>query len=269
MLRKTLILAAVLMASAHAGQAVAEAFYAPYEILADHPDCGGPGKIAFRVSYEAQADVTFPYAAGEAACVIKERKGGELFEYQVNCPAGMDDLPSASNGSLGTPPVLGISEKAAIQGRIELCMGVSESSVLSSLAEVTFDLPAGKKTSVTLNDESPLAIRLKDRWIYANQKPDISGAPPFLFTVNMLPVEVPFETMGDDTVNVILSFSLMLKEQNIQSCQAGGEECFGPVNGRDGSMLQKHFDYFGIENDFGLGACSQEEEQYIPLECPQ
>lgn len=105
---------------------------APFEVLESYPGCSGPGKIAFRVSFETEAKARFSISGRElpGVCTVKTRKGAEVIEQQIECP----DSQHARDDE---PLLDALPRKAIVSADTVVCLGLGSSGVLASTWRMT------------------------------------------------------------------------------------------------------------------------------------
>jgi len=212
-------------------------FAAPYEVIPDHPNCSGPGKIAFKTEFQAK-DIKFEVGLNERArsiyfgaggvvernpdnrvCSVKTRRGAETITTRVQCP---DLVSKPSKVSDLAAELSNTINSANLSGRLSGCLSLAGFELLDN--EWSFDIELVDGTSRTLAATSAADVFSADfahptgRGYYSLDRPQIR------VQLSCQPIEL--ETGQDLIKGVSLTAIFNIYEHDAATCGRGDFDCF-------------------------------------------
>jgi hypothetical protein len=110
------------------GKAQTNVVVTPFDLLAEHPLCKGPGTIAYRVNFLDQ-NINGRFGnvedARPAVCSIRTRKGGEAMDIPIPCPESASENPSGAQA-------FALADRLSISADIVGCMTLTENKIVEA-----------------------------------------------------------------------------------------------------------------------------------------
>jgi hypothetical protein len=242
-MRKFVILA-LLASPANAEERLPPVYVATYEILTDHADCSGPGKVAFRATSKQQVVAEyFPASVGYETmdnaelpvCTIKTRKGDTTVETPVACPdedqqrKDLRKQVEAFCKMVDRFPV-----KPTLETELTACLSVEGIKVLDSSWSMSSDTTFGAYAVSGTFEKYPAQLRYSPSYPaqrtldYAVVATGTESTPAHL-SVRAVSEGFRLPELPELNLGVAAKLDLYLLDQSRQHCVKDVESCFSVV----------------------------------------
>jgi hypothetical protein len=255
-MRKSLILA-LLASPATAEDRLPPVYVAAYEILSDHADCSGPGKVAFRATSKQQVVAEyFPATVGYEkmdnvelpVCTIKTRKGDTTVETPVACPGEDQQLKDLrTQVEAFCEMVDRFPVKPTLETELTACLSVEGLKVLESSWSMSSDTTFGAYAVSGTFEKYPAQLRYSPSYPaqrtldYAVVATGTETTPAHL-SLRAVSEGFRLQELPDLNLGVAATLDLYLLDQSRQQCLKDVKSCFAVVepqyNAEIGTMIK-------------------------------